>query len=37
MVREDVFGSDDFEEGVRAFLEKRTPKWPSLGKTDAPH
>ena len=37
MVREDVFGSDDFEEGVRAFLEKRTPKWPSLGKMDAPH
>jgi len=37
MVREDVFGSDDFAEGIRAFLEKRPPKWPSLGKSDVPH
>lgn len=34
MVREDVFGSDDFDEGLRAFLEKRSPRWPSLGKSD---
>ena len=34
MVREDVFGSDDFDEGLRAFLEKRAPRWPSLGKSD---
>jgi len=34
LVREDVFTSDDFVEGVRAFLEKRSPKWPSLGEKD---
>jgi enoyl-CoA hydratase/carnithine racemase len=35
MVREDVFASDDFAEGIRAFLEKRPAKWPSLGNSDA--
>jgi enoyl-CoA hydratase/carnithine racemase len=37
MVREDVFSSEDFAEGIRAFLEKRTPKWPSLGKSEGPY
>lgn len=30
-IREDVFRSPDFQEGVRAFQEKRPPRWPSLG------
>ncbi len=29
-VREDLFRSADLQEGIRAFLEKRKPKWPSL-------
>jgi enoyl-CoA hydratase/carnithine racemase len=29
-VRQEVFESADFQEGLRAFREKREPKWPSL-------
>jgi enoyl-CoA hydratase/carnithine racemase len=29
-VREEIFQTGDFQEGVRAFREKRKPKWPSL-------
>ncbi|HKE27750.1 MAG TPA: enoyl-CoA hydratase/isomerase family protein [Bryobacteraceae bacterium] len=29
-VREEVFHTGDFNEGIRAFREKRKPKWPSL-------
>ena len=29
-VRDEVFQGPDFQEGVRAFQEKRQPRWPSL-------
>jgi len=29
-VRREVFASPDFQEGVRAFREKRKPRWPSI-------
>jgi enoyl-CoA hydratase/carnithine racemase len=29
-VRREVFGSPDFQEGIRAFGEKRQPRWPSI-------
>jgi enoyl-CoA hydratase/carnithine racemase len=31
-VREEVFKSADFHEGVRAFFEKRPPNWPSISE-----
>ncbi len=30
-VRSEVFRSPDFQEGIRAFQEKRPPRWPSAG------
>ena len=32
-IRDDVFESEDFEEGRRAFQEKRAPRWPSFGRS----
>jgi enoyl-CoA hydratase/carnithine racemase len=31
-VRNQLFQSPDFHEGVKAFHEKREPQWPSLGR-----
>ena len=31
-VRDRVFAGEDFKEGLRAFREKRPPRWPSLGR-----
>jgi enoyl-CoA hydratase/carnithine racemase len=31
-IRDEVFESEDFEEGLTAFREKRVPRWPSIGK-----
>jgi hypothetical protein len=31
--RNEVFQSPDFQEGIRAFREKRPPKWPSSRKS----
>jgi enoyl-CoA hydratase/carnithine racemase len=33
-VRDELFQSGDFQEGVRAFKEKRAPKWPSIESYD---
>jgi enoyl-CoA hydratase/carnithine racemase len=30
LAREQIFEGEDFKEGVRAFQEKRPPRWPSL-------
>lgn len=33
-IREELFHSPDFQEGLRAFKEKRAPKWPSIESYD---
>jgi enoyl-CoA hydratase/carnithine racemase len=33
-LRKGIFGSEDFAEGVKAFLEKRKPQWPSLQRKE---
>ncbi len=33
-VRNQVFSGEDFQEGIRAFKEKRSPHWPSAIKLD---
>ena len=32
-VRNEVFAGADFKEGIRAFQERRRPRWPSIAKT----
>ena len=34
-VRNQVFAGEDFHEGIRAFREKRSPRWPSIGEGKA--
>ena len=33
-VRDELFRSDDFQEGIRAFKEKRPPRWPSVANSE---